>query len=49
MVNPIDNNVRSSTWYLQQILHGKPLPEVLHIADPNTGKMVKTMEKSLTS
>jgi hypothetical protein len=43
MVNPIDNNVRSSTWYLQQIMQGKPLPEVLHIVDPETGKMVKTM------
>ena len=43
MVNPIDNNIRSSTWYLQQVLQGKPLPEVLHIADPETGKMVKTM------
>jgi hypothetical protein len=43
MVNPIDNNIRSSTWYLQQVLQGKPLPQVLDIADPKSGKMVKTM------
>jgi len=43
MVNPIDNNIRSSTWYLQQVLQGKPLPQVLDIADPVSGKMVKTM------
>jgi hypothetical protein len=43
MVNPIDNNIRSSTWYLQQAMQGKPLPQVLHIADPDSGKMVKTM------
>ena len=43
MVNPIDNNIRSSTWYLQQVLQWKPLPEVIHLADPTTGKMVKTL------
>jgi hypothetical protein len=43
MVNPIDNNIRSSTWYLQQILQGKPLPEVIHFPDPVSGKAVKTM------
>ena len=43
MVNPIDNNLRSSTWYLQQVLQGKALPEVLHLQDPVTGQTVKTM------
>jgi len=42
MVNPIDNNLRSSTWYLQQILEGKPLPETMQIKDPG-GKSVKLM------
>jgi len=43
MLNPIDNNLRSATWYLQQVMQGKPLPEVLHIIDPVTGQTVKTM------
>lgn len=42
MVNPIDNNLRSSTWYLQQMLQGKPMPEVLKLVD-ETGQTVKTM------
>jgi hypothetical protein len=43
MLNPIDNNLRSATWYLQQVMQGKPLPQVLHITDPATGQTVKTM------
>lgn len=43
MVNPIDNNTRSSTWYLQQLLSGKPLPQIVQLQDPVTGKSVKTM------
>jgi len=43
MLNPIDNNIRSSTWYLQQVLQGKPLPKVIAIPDPQTGKTVQTM------
>lgn len=43
MVNPIDNNLRSSTWYLQRVLKGEPLPEVLHLKDPTTGQAIKTM------
>ena len=43
MLNPIDNNIRSSTWYLQQVLQGKPLPKVIGIPDPQTGKTVQTM------
>jgi hypothetical protein len=43
MVNPIDNNVRSSTWYLQQILQGKPLPQVMRLRDPESGKSVGYM------
>lgn len=43
MVNPIDNNIRSSTWYLQQLLQGKPMPEVRNILDPSTGKAVRLM------
>ena len=43
MVNPIDNNVRSSTWYLQQILQGKPLPQVMRLRDPDSGKSVGYM------
>ncbi|MBR0741171.1 hypothetical protein JQ581_29990 [Bradyrhizobium liaoningense] len=43
MVNPIDNNLRSSTWYLQQLLQGKPLPDVRNILDQTTGKSVRLM------
>lgn len=43
MVNPIDNNIRSSTWYLGKVLRGEALPQVLSLQDPVTGKMVKTM------
>ena len=43
MVNPIDNNLRSSTWYLQQMLEGKPLPETMQVIDPVSGKATKTM------
>lgn len=43
MVNPIDNNLRSSTWYLQQLLQGKPMPHVTSIVDPATGKTVRLM------
>lgn len=43
MVNPIDNNIRSSTWYLGKILRGEPLPEVIHLQDPISGKTVQTM------
>ena len=42
MVNPIDSNIRSSTWYLQQLLHGNPLPERLKLKDP-TGQTVQTL------
>jgi hypothetical protein len=42
MVNPIDSNIRSSTWYLQQLLHGNPLPERIKLKDP-TGQTVQTL------
>jgi hypothetical protein len=43
MVNPIDNNVRSSTWYLQQLLRGNPLPQVSKIKDPLNNQTVLAM------
>lgn len=43
MVNPIDNNVRSSTWYLQQVLQGKALPEISKVINPDTGKTLQAM------
>jgi hypothetical protein len=43
MVNPIDNNIRSSTWYLQQMLQGKPLPQVIQLKDPFHGQTVQTL------
>jgi len=42
MVNPIDNNVRASTWYLQQVLQGKALPYVEKLKD-ESGQTVKFM------
>jgi len=43
MVNPIDNNIRSSTAYLQRILQGKPLPQSLEVIDPLTGQTTKAL------
>lgn len=43
MVNPIDNNIRSSTWYLGKILRGEALPEVVKVKNPETGKSLQTL------
>lgn len=43
MVNPIDSNTRASSHYLGRIIRGEPLPQVLSIRDPDTGKKVQTL------
>src|SRR5262252_1005607 len=43
MVNPISSNVRGSSWYLNQILGGKPLPQVILVKDPVSGKTLQAL------
>ena len=31
------------TWYLQQVLQGKPLPETFSVIDPETGRTTRAM------
>ena len=43
MLNPISNNVRASSFYLNQMAEGKALPEVTKLIDPRTGQTVSTL------
>jgi hypothetical protein len=43
MVNPISSNVRGSSWYLNQILRGEPLPQVILVRDPVSGKTLQAL------
>jgi hypothetical protein len=43
MVNPIESNVRGSSYYLGKILRGEPLPQSIPLLDPVSGKTVKAL------
>jgi hypothetical protein len=43
MVNPISSNVRGSSYYLGNVMRGEPLPQVLTLKDPVSGKTIKTL------
>lgn len=43
MVNPVQNNIRSSTEYLGRVIRGEPLPQVIRVQDPLTGQTTQTL------
>lgn len=43
MVNPIESNVRGSSYYLGKLMRGEPLPQSIALTDPETGKTVKAL------
>jgi len=47
MTNPIESNVRTASHYLNRALRGEPLPQVVQVSDPRTGKTVQTLAGDL--
>jgi hypothetical protein len=43
MVNPISSNVRGSSYYLGNVMRGEPLPQVISMTDPVSGKTVQAL------
>jgi hypothetical protein len=47
MTNPIESNIRTASHYLNRALRGEPLPQVVQVSDPRTGKTVQTLAGDL--
>jgi hypothetical protein len=47
MTNPIESNIRTASHVLNRALRGEALPQVVKVADPETGRMVQTLAGEL--
>lgn len=47
MTNPIESNIRTASHYLNRALRGEPLPQVVKVMDPKTGKATQTLAGDL--
>jgi hypothetical protein len=47
MTNSIENNIRTASHVLNRALRGDPLPQVVNVVDPQTGRTVQTLAGDL--